>query len=103
MIVEVRSYKLKAGKREEWASFFQADLVPFMEGLGMQIPGYFNSTEDEDTFVWLRAFEDAASRESISKSFYGAPEWEGGFKARAGGLVDSIEVQVMESTGASKL
>ncbi len=61
------------------------------------------SPEDEGTFVWLRAFEDAASRETISKSFYGAAEWEGGFKARAGSLVDSIDVQVLESTGASKL
>ncbi len=103
MLVEVRTYKTKPGKRDAWVRLFEDELLPFMNGLGMKVPGSFNSTEDPDTFVWLRSFEDAASREALIKAFRGAPAWTGGLQDKVRELVESMEVQVVESTAKSLL
>jgi hypothetical protein len=41
----------------------------------MRVLGPFPSAEDEDTFVWLRAFPDAASRGPMKAAFYGGRPW----------------------------
>jgi len=41
----------------------------------MKVLGPFPSRDDEDTFVWLRAFPDTARREPMKEAFYGGELW----------------------------
>jgi hypothetical protein len=41
MIVEVRSYRIKSGKREEFIKLFETRAVPALRSYGMNVTGPF--------------------------------------------------------------
>jgi hypothetical protein len=61
MIIDMRTYKIKPGKRSEFLNIFDAKSVPAHQKIGMEILGLFLSVEDDDTFIWMRAFPDQRS------------------------------------------
>ena len=77
MIVEMRTYKLKPGKRAEFLETFRTRSVPEHAKLGMPILGPFLSVEDEDTLFFMRGFPDLASREPMKALFYEGALWKG--------------------------
>ena len=76
MIVELRQYTLVPGKRDILVDVFDREFVESQESLGMRILGTFRDLDREDRFVWLRAFEDMASRLTGLTSFYSGPVWK---------------------------
>ena len=56
MIVEVRSYRIKPGKREEFIKLFETRAVPAQRSYGMQVTGPFLDVENPNKFVFLRSF-----------------------------------------------
>ncbi|HTP33687.1 MAG TPA: NIPSNAP family protein [Candidatus Acidoferrales bacterium] len=50
MIVEMRTYRLKPGKRAEFLEVFRSKSVPAHAEIGMKILGPFLSVEDPDVF-----------------------------------------------------
>ena len=65
MIIEMRTYKIKPGKRSEFLNILEAQAVPTHQKIGIKILGPFLSVEDDDTFFWMRAFPDQRSRERM--------------------------------------
>src|SRR5450755_4374199 len=55
MIVEVRRYRIKPGRREEFLRFFETRSVPALEAHGMRVLGPLVDLENPNAFVWLRA------------------------------------------------
>jgi len=76
MIVEMRTYKLKRGKREEFLEIFRTKSVPAHTEIGMKILGPWLSIEDPDTFFFMRGFPDLASREPMKAKFYEGELWK---------------------------
>jgi hypothetical protein len=76
MIIEMRTYKLKPGKRSEFLEIFRARSIPAHHEIGMKILGPFLSIEDPDTFFWMRGFPDLASREPLKAKFYEGELWK---------------------------
>ena len=76
MIIEMRTYKLKPGKRAEFLRIFRAQSVPAHTEIGMKILGPFISVEDPDTFFFMRGFPDLASREPMKARFYEGELWK---------------------------
>jgi hypothetical protein len=76
MIIEMRTYKLKPGKRAEFLEIFRAKSVPAHTKIGMKILGPFLSIEDPDTFFFMRGFPDLASREPMKAKFYEGELWK---------------------------
>ncbi|MGA9640898.1 MAG: NIPSNAP family protein [Terriglobales bacterium] len=76
MIVEMRTYKLKPGKRAEFLEIFRTRSVPAHDEIGMKILGPFLSIEDPDTFFFMRGFPDLASREPMKAKFYEGELWK---------------------------
>ena|SRR5215469_536657 len=74
-VIEVRTYRAQPGQRGEIMELLRARAFPIQQDLGMRVLGPFPSAEDEDTFVWLRAFPDAASRDPMKAAFYGGSQW----------------------------
>jgi len=76
MIIEMRTYKTKPGKRSEFLEIFRSKSIPAHEEIGMKILGPFLSIEDADTFFFMRGFPDLASREPMKAEFYEGELWK---------------------------
>jgi len=76
MIIEMRTYKTKPGKRAEFLQIFRTKSIPAHAEIGMKILGPFLSIEDPDTFFFMRAFPDLPSREPMKAKFYEGELWK---------------------------
>ncbi len=103
MILEIRVYKLKPGLRDKFAAFFDSRLGPAQQAAGMQIPGQFVSTEDDDTFVWLRAFDREEDRMKLRDAFYEGPIWRDELADEAMAMIESFSDMVVASTPGSAM
>lgn len=103
MLLEIRTYTLHPGVRDEFVSWFEGEVVPAMEATGMRIVGSFTSIEDDDVFVYLRGFADAEERDRQYRGFYESSAWLNGMKARAMEMEVGYQVQLVTSTPTSHL
>lgn len=76
MIIEMRTYRIKAGLRSRFIELFLSRAVPRHHEIGMKISGPFLSVEDPDVFFWMRAFPDLATRDRMKETFYEGPLWK---------------------------
>ncbi|MFZ0744132.1 MAG: NIPSNAP family protein [Terracidiphilus sp.] len=76
MIIEMRTYKTKPGKRAEFLETFRTKSMPAHDEIGMKILGPFLSVEDPDVFFFMRGFPDLASREPMKARFYEGELWK---------------------------
>lgn len=76
MVVEMRTYKTKPGKRAEFLETFRTKSIPAHAEIGMKILGPFLSIEDPDTFFFMRGFPDLVSREPMKARFYEGDLWK---------------------------
>jgi hypothetical protein len=53
MIIEMRTYKTKPGRRTDFLEVFQSRSIPARTEISMKILGPFLSVEDPDTFFFL--------------------------------------------------
>jgi NIPSNAP len=97
MIVEVRSYTVAAGRRDEFIEFFQTRAVPAQLELGMKIIGPLLDMENPNKFVWLRCFPSLRERERMKNAFYGGPLWKGQLEAIAMPMLESCDVVLCET------
>ena len=97
MIVEVRTYKIKPGRRDDFITFFTTRAVPAQRAHGMHILGPFLDIENPDTFVWLRSFPSLDERERMKQAFYEGDEWKGELEAIAMPMLESYTVVLCEA------
>lgn len=74
-VIEIRTYRAQPGRRDELTELLQTRVFKLHADIGIRVLGVFPSADDADTLVWLRAFPDAASRDAMTKAFYGSAEW----------------------------
>lgn len=96
MVIEMRTYKTKAGKRSQFLELFRTKSVPAHVSLGMKILGPFLSLEDPDTFFFMRGFPDLASREPLKARFYEGEVWKRELEDVLLPLLDTYEVVLVE-------
>jgi len=76
MVIEMRTYRTKPGKRPEFLEIFRSKSMPAHAEIGMKILGPFLSIEDPDVFFFMRGFPDAPSREPMKAKFYEGKLWK---------------------------
>jgi NIPSNAP len=76
MIIEMRTYRTKPGKRDEFLRIFRTKSVPAHLEIGMKILGPFVSVDDPDVFFFMRGFPDLPSREPMRARFYEGELWK---------------------------
>lgn len=96
MIIEMRTYKLKAGKRDEFLNIFRCRSVPEHERLGMKILGPFLSVENPDTFFFMRGFPALQLRDSLKASFYEGALWKQELEQKLMPMIDTYEVVLVD-------
>jgi len=96
MVVEMRTYKIKPGRRSEFLEIFRTKSVPAHAEIGMKILGPFLSVEDADTFFFMRGFPDLASRGPMKARFYEGDLWKRELESVLMPMIEKYEVVVVE-------
>jgi len=96
MIIEMRTYKLKPGKRAEFLEIFRTKSVPAHHEIGMKILGPFLSLEDPDTFFFMRGFPDLQSREPMKAKFYEGELWKSELENKLMPMIEKYEVVLVD-------
>jgi len=98
MIVEVRSYRIKPGRRAEFIELFEARAVPALRSHGMKVLGPLLDIENPNKFVWLRAFPSLEDRDRMKEAFYEGELWKNELEAIAMPMIDSYDVILCETS-----
>ena len=98
MIVEVRSYRVKPGKRDEFIRLFETRAVDAQRSYGMKVTGPFLDVENPNKFVFLRSFPSLEERERMKDAFYGGELWKNELEALAMPMLDSYDVILCEAS-----
>jgi hypothetical protein len=98
MIIEMRTYKTKLGRRSQFLEIFRSKSIPAHKEIGMKILGPFLSVEDPDTFFFMRGFPDLPSREPMKAKFYEGELWKGELENVLLAMLEKYEVVVVEDS-----
>jgi hypothetical protein len=96
MIIEMRTYKTKPGKRSEFLHIFRSKSIPAHHEIGMKILGPFLSIEDPDIFFFMRGFPDLALREPMKAKFYEGELWKRELEDVLLPMLEKYEVVLVE-------
>ncbi|HXD32685.1 MAG TPA: NIPSNAP family protein [Pyrinomonadaceae bacterium] len=98
MIVEVRSYRIKPGRRAEFIEFFETRSVPALRDHGMKVIGPLLDLENPNKFVFLRSFPSLEERERMKDAFYEGELWKNELEQIAMPMIESYDVILCETT-----
>lgn len=98
MIVEVPSYRIKPGHREEFIEFFETRCIPALRSYGIEVGGPLLDLENPNKFVWLRSFPSLEERERMRDAFYGGDLWKNELEAIAMPMLESYDVILCETS-----
>ena len=76
MLFELRQYRTRPGKREEWVRFMEEVIIPFQISKGMVIVGSFTGEQEDDLYVWIRRFNDEEERKALYAAVYESDFWK---------------------------
>ncbi len=91
---ELRQYKIRPGKMDEWIQFMEEEILPFQISKGMVVTGSYRGEEDDSIYVWMRRFESEEQREQLYKAVYESDEWKEKIAPRVPELNDRSAAQV---------
>ena len=102
MLLEIRRYTIVPGKRDEFAAWFDDEVLPFFESIGMRVAGQFVSRDDPNAFVYLRVFDDDAERARVAAALDAHSTWNEVIKPKALAMETAAVVEVVTPTGGSR-
>ena len=85
---ELRHYKVRPGKMEEWLRLMEDEIIPFQVGKGMVITASFRGEADDSVYMWMRRFESEAEREALYAAVYDSDYWKDDVAPRIPELLD---------------
>jgi len=98
MIIKMRSYKTKPGRRADFLEVFRSQSIPAHAEIGMKISGPFLSVDDPDSFFFMRGFPDFASHEPLKARFYEGELWKCGLENILMPMLEKYEAVVVEDS-----
>jgi hypothetical protein len=102
MFFELRQYRIKDGRMDEWVAFMEKEIIPFQVARGMVVVGSFVGEEEEDLYIWIRRFENEAEREALYKAVYEDPHWLETLSPRVGDIMDRERIVVTRMLPTSR-
>jgi hypothetical protein len=94
--VEIRSYNLKHGRREQFHSLVVERSLPLVRKWNVDVVDFGPSLHDEDSYYLIRAYGSLAERASSHEAFYSSPEWRQGPREAILSLIESDTSVVLE-------
>lgn len=98
MILEIRHYTLKPGRREDFIAFFERSNRAALRDAGMLVFGPLRDLENPDKVHWMRAFPSLEDRERLKDGFYDGPVWKEQIEPLVMPLIERYEAELVETT-----
>ena len=77
-LLEIRSYKLKAGTSKRFHRRFVDESLPMLHRHQIEVVAYGVSLDDADCYFLMREFTSLEQRRTSEDAFYGSDEWRKG-------------------------
>jgi hypothetical protein len=105
MLFELRQYRIKDGKRDQWVKLMEEQIIPFQTAKGVVVVGSFVASEEDDLYVWIRRFENEAERKRLYTEIYESDFWVNKIKPLSGEMLEreTIINTLLEATPKSVL
>ena len=87
--VEIRTYTLKPGTRDEFHRLMSAQALPMLRRWQVDVVAFGPSPHDQLSYYLIRAYRDLAERQSSQDAFYGSDEWRRGPREPILALIDA--------------
>ena len=94
--VEIRSYTLKSGTRDEFHRLFLEKAFPMLQRWNVDVVAYGPSLHDQDSYFLIRHFDSLAQREESENAFYGSDEWRQGPREAIIALIENYTEIVLD-------
>lgn len=98
MIAEVRTYRVKPGRRDDFIKFFEEQSIPALRSHGIRVLGPLVDLENPNKFVWLRAFPSLEERDRMKDAFYGSALWVDELEHIAMPMLESWDFALCETS-----
>ena len=100
-VVEIRSYNLKPGTRDQFQRLFEQEALPMLRRWKVDVVAYGPSQHDKDSWFLMRGFPEIPERQRSEDAFYGSDEWIKGPREKILAGIDTyatIVIAVDEAT-----
>ena len=94
--VEIRSYNLKPGTRDEFHRLVLEKSLPMLKRWKVDVVAFGPSPHDEISYYLIRAYQSLADRQSSQAAFYGSDEWRQGPRDEIVVLIENYTSIVLE-------
>ncbi|MFC5182752.1 NIPSNAP family protein [Actinomadura harenae] len=99
MILEMRTYRLKPGTRDEFLRVMREEAMPLLEKAGLRVvdcgPSLVAEDGHEEAYL-LRAFTSVEQHREQEDAFYSSDEWRHGPREAIVSRIDSLHSVVIE-------
>src|SRR5215216_5583384 len=95
-VLEIRSYLLKPGSRDEFHRLFLEEAFPMLQRWNVDVVAYGPSLHDPDSYYLMRRYDSLAHREESENAFYGSDEWRQGPREAIVSLIENYAEIVLE-------
>jgi hypothetical protein len=94
--IEIRSYNLKPGTRDEFQRLFLEEALPLLKRWNVDVVAYGPSLHDKNSYYLMRRFDSLAHRDQSEESFYGSDEWRKGPREAVLARIENYSEVVIE-------
>ena len=103
MWYEIRRETARPGRGPDLARWMLEQVIPLHEAGGMTVVGSFTDMDDEDAFVWIRAFRDDDERRTVVERVHQDPAFESAVATRVPDLLagDAVTVRLAPTAGSA--
>ena len=98
MLLDVRIYRLHAGKRNDFDSLVRNQTIPLARRFGHQVVDFGPSAHDDDNYYLIRVFDSSADRVQSLASLYESEEWLRDYEDKVMALIDSYQTAVFPTS-----
>jgi ketosteroid isomerase-like protein len=96
-IIEIRSYNLKQGTRNDFEKIFTEQSLPLLDKWNIEVVAYGPSQHDENSWFLIRSYKNEKDRLQSEDSFYGSDDWNKGPKQAVLSLIINYTTIVQPS------
>jgi len=94
-ILDVRTYRLVSGRRDEFDRLFREHSRPMLERHGIRVLVAGPSLVDDDHYTLIRSFDSLEQRREQLDGFYGSAEWLERYDAQVMELIEAYQTVVV--------
>ena len=94
--IEIRSYALKPGTRDEFHRLFLAEALPMLQRWEVDVVAHGPSLHDSYSYFLMRRYDSLAQHEESENAFYGSDEWRQGPREAILALIENYTEVVLE-------